>query len=542
MGIPAVISSNGYGLPIRPVLANAPVMTLSSNGFGTPIVISDNGAPFILQGYDPEDFWDWQTFSLTNGDGGQWVGYSDGGATRPQPAFGSISAQPTSRTKLLALYDDTASGVVLAVFAGNYVSQLDGLQISIGGYVLNSFEVELISGNTWVRFEDMPGVWTPGDVYEVLFGFNLIQGPFPITNSILGAGGLDYALYDSSALDRMWQDSTGQTPAVLTSPVGLIVGREKQAAKTFAQVMEGQPELVTNGTFNTDLSGWSAAASTAPSTVIWSAGRAVAQTDGIANARFRTSFPTQSGKMYQVVIDGTMSYSLGTSNGGSEIRAGIQPATAPILAFVAQSSTTWVNVTTNTNGAYFETVSVKEVPAHYASQATGVARPVLQATGLSGDGSDDNLLSDWLAQSGNNCIIMQGDVPATLAATQIIAGSSQAADAGSIRLGVTTGGLLRATVNGTTGDGVTDLRGKSVVVALSVESGRFVTFADALQERVTTGVFAPNNTVPLRIGANSVAGVAANFFGGSVKRIAFGKVPLDLAQFQQIRAEWLAAA
>jgi hypothetical protein len=127
--------------------------------------------PLSMDGGDYSAFWSWQQFDLTNGDGGQWVGYSDGGATRPQPAFGSISGQPTTRTTLLALYDDTASGIVLTVFAGSYVAQLQGLQLSIGGFVLNSFEVELISGNTWVRFDDMPGVWTPGTVYEMLFGF-----------------------------------------------------------------------------------------------------------------------------------------------------------------------------------------------------------------------------------------------------------------------------------------------------------------------------------------------------------------------------------
>lgn len=172
-GPPVIIASNGRGFPVRPVDENAPVLTVSANSLGTPIVISERGAPFIIEGLAPSAL-SFQEIILTNGSQGQWVGFSDGGNTRPQPAFGSISGQPTTSTQLLALYDDTNSGVVLAVFAGDWVYNLDGLQISIGGFVLQSFEVELISGNTWVRFSDMPGDWAAGEDYEILFGYDLL--------------------------------------------------------------------------------------------------------------------------------------------------------------------------------------------------------------------------------------------------------------------------------------------------------------------------------------------------------------------------------
>lgn len=54
-GISVVIAENGLGIPIRPVEANAPVMTVAANGLGTPIVISDQGAPFIVEGYEPPE-------------------------------------------------------------------------------------------------------------------------------------------------------------------------------------------------------------------------------------------------------------------------------------------------------------------------------------------------------------------------------------------------------------------------------------------------------------------------------------------------------
>lgn len=57
-GIPVVIATNGYGLAVKAVTANAPTMTVATNGYGTPIVLSENGSPFVVEGagtsYEPE--------------------------------------------------------------------------------------------------------------------------------------------------------------------------------------------------------------------------------------------------------------------------------------------------------------------------------------------------------------------------------------------------------------------------------------------------------------------------------------------------------
>lgn len=52
-GFPVVISTNGRGMAVKAVLDNAPLMTIATNGIGMPIVISDNGAPFVIDGYTP---------------------------------------------------------------------------------------------------------------------------------------------------------------------------------------------------------------------------------------------------------------------------------------------------------------------------------------------------------------------------------------------------------------------------------------------------------------------------------------------------------
>lgn len=171
-GIPVVISGTGIGLPVNPVSGNAPLMTVATNGIGVAIVISDLGAPFVVDGYDPIDF-GFVEFDLHSVEEGQWVGFSNGDFTLPQPAFGAIGTEPTAVTTLLGFYDDTASGVFLAVFEGDYVDPLAGMQVDIGGFIMPSFEIELISGNTWVRLSGLPGDLEGGVTYQVLFGFGL---------------------------------------------------------------------------------------------------------------------------------------------------------------------------------------------------------------------------------------------------------------------------------------------------------------------------------------------------------------------------------
>lgn len=51
-GFPVVIVED-KGVPIRPVESNYPLMTVAENGMGLPITISDLGAPFVVQGYEP---------------------------------------------------------------------------------------------------------------------------------------------------------------------------------------------------------------------------------------------------------------------------------------------------------------------------------------------------------------------------------------------------------------------------------------------------------------------------------------------------------
>lgn len=84
-GIPVVISDS-FGIPVKQVTENAPVMTVSPYGLGIPIVLSDWGAPFIVQGVEPEI--ELQPFQLDTGTGnGGDTGYY-------HTIYGIISQEP----------------------------------------------------------------------------------------------------------------------------------------------------------------------------------------------------------------------------------------------------------------------------------------------------------------------------------------------------------------------------------------------------------------------------------------------------------------
>lgn len=169
-GVPVVIAENGFGIPINPVESNAPSMQVATNGRGVPIVISENGAPFIVQGLPVPPAFDWAQFQFTSGtDGAQWIGYSDGGADRPQPAFGTMASQPTTVTNLLAIYDDTASGNYIAVFAGDYLSLMSNLPMTVASTTYTPFDASVVNGNTWIRYTG-DGDWIDAETYSVAFG------------------------------------------------------------------------------------------------------------------------------------------------------------------------------------------------------------------------------------------------------------------------------------------------------------------------------------------------------------------------------------
>lgn len=76
---------------------------------------------------------------------------------------------------------------------------------------------------------------------------------------ILGvfADGTDGFYFDFSKTDRLFQDTTGQTPADDPGEsVGLALEGHGWGGKTLSQLIALQPEVVTNGDFSGGSTGW----------------------------------------------------------------------------------------------------------------------------------------------------------------------------------------------------------------------------------------------------------------------------------------------
>jgi len=142
-------------------------------------------------------------------------------------------------------------------------------------------------------------------------------------------------------------------------------------------------ELVTNGTFPTDTSGWNASQSTL--SVVSGAMRVTVSTNALA-AYGRQAITTEVGKMYTakatLVTDGTgaaMYFYVGTAQGSNDLGyATYSPPGELTFAFVATGTTTHISVLSGASGALageyteWDNISVKE----------SVVQPVLTATGI----------------------------------------------------------------------------------------------------------------------------------------------------------------
>ena len=119
-------------------------------------------------------------------------------------------------------------------------------------------------------------------------------------------------------------------------------------------------ELILNGNFNTDLNGWTQG-NTGASTVTWSSGQALFNTNGTDGARLRQQVSVTPGKTYWISCYATPSLStgLGTAAGSTDLVGYMSGSVG--FAYTATSSLLWLNTVTATNGVMLDNVSVREV-------------------------------------------------------------------------------------------------------------------------------------------------------------------------------------
>lgn len=137
---------------------------------------------------------------------------------------------------------------------------------------------------------------------------------------------------------------------------------------------ENSPELVTNGTFDSDVSGWTAIGTDGgtDTTFSWNASGYMNVTRGVGGitGRPEQGFTTIAGRSYRLSVSAKSAqrffFTLGTTSGGNNILGTtiVSGNTTDLRTFTATSTTTYINFwTDNSATAVIDDVSVKEIPA-----------------------------------------------------------------------------------------------------------------------------------------------------------------------------------
>jgi hypothetical protein len=215
----------------------------------------------------------------------------------------------------------------------------------------------------------------------------------------------------------MYQDSAGTTA---------VSGPDQPIGFQVDQAQGVGPELVTNGTFSSDTTGWTLASGTA---VVESPGVKLTQTSG-STAWLSQALATVAGRVYKVsgvytraATNGRLT--IGTTLNGTEITTSLLTGTGGFgVTFTATGTTTYLGLNSyDISGAYcwFDNISVRELPGYHAVQAgaTGL-KPVLRLSANGGwylqrDLSDDNLVATFPAPlATGTCVHYRADELLTL--------------------------------------------------------------------------------------------------------------------------------
>ena len=185
-------------------------------------------------------------------------------------------------------------------------------------------------------------------------------------------------------------DSVGTTAATVDNPVGLVLdGANSQLGS----------ELVTNGTFDTNINGWDTYASLPYNTFEWASNRLHYVSNGttrcIGGQSNAAAFPVVSGKAYKVqftvtVVSGecgvfrlNQSYYQQTVDGGPIfIFSGVGTYTISKIVFATVTTNAHLTCDSQVGQAgdfYVDNVSIKEVTGIHALQATTANKPILRS-------------------------------------------------------------------------------------------------------------------------------------------------------------------
>lgn len=203
-------------------------------------------------------------------------------------------------------------------------------------------------------------------------------------------GGEDGAWFPTNDLTSMWTTSVGETQvAASLDNLGLILDKAQMGGKTAAVFIANQPELITNGDFPTDDTGWTSSESvpTDQTNIVNINGLRITNVTAVYGLIYQT-FTTVVGERYRVQLELTETSGsnflmrIGTAGGLGDIAS---YSIAPSLGvkhgiFTAIGTTTYFSIGNSTNNmAAYQTIddaSVKAIPGNHALNATAAQLPV----------------------------------------------------------------------------------------------------------------------------------------------------------------------
>lgn len=191
--------------------------------------------------------------------------------------------------------------------------------------------------------------------------------------------------YDPSDLTTLFQDSAGTTPVTATGQtVALMLDKSKGLVLG--------PELVTNGTFDSGITGWTGN----NVTLSISSGALLITTTSAIAPYAKQSFATQIGATYKlsaIKLSGTAGIGnvirVGSSEGGSDSGTlNLITGSSVSMIFKATGTTTWLTpgwgFTAVGQELTIDNISVRELAGSHATQGTAASRPtygIVPATG-----------------------------------------------------------------------------------------------------------------------------------------------------------------
>lgn len=222
--------------------------------------------------------------------------------------------------------------------------------------------------------------------------------------------------HDNQDLTTLFSDFVG-TAASVGSRVALQFDKSLMGGMSVSAWIAAQTQMITNGTFDTDTTGWTFQAGNSTATV--SSG-GVTVLNGIAAVNyFYQAITTVVGQLYlatgEITAATASSYRFRKADNNTATANVVDIGTAATTGskyrvFVATATTTYIIMQVNGAGvgATFDNISVKALPGYHRYQATTASQPYLRQNATTGayylecDGSDDGMVTPSLDLSATD--------------------------------------------------------------------------------------------------------------------------------------------